>query len=175
MRLANDVPTRGGAKVILLDRILAEYGPESHQTRADLRQGIVSTVRQIWGKHAITEAKLTSLEGSKGMEQVGDDIRALVPVTEAQHSLLSQAEQIQSDLMGARWLIVEEQQTALPNLFLIVLIFLHMGRVFFFGAYKYPRELSWIIGVVLLAGDDEPARREPKPRGGRREESGGAK
>ncbi len=33
---------------------------------------------------------------------------------------------------------------------MIVLIFLHMGRVFFFGAYKYPRELSWIIGVVLL-------------------------
>ena len=25
-----------------------------------------------------------------------------------------------------------------------------MGRVFLFGAYKYPRELTWIIGVVLL-------------------------
>ena len=25
-----------------------------------------------------------------------------------------------------------------------------MGRTFFFGAYKYPRELNWVIGVVLL-------------------------
>ena len=33
---------------------------------------------------------------------------------------------------------------------MIVLIFLHMGRTFFFGAYKYPRELNWIIGFVLL-------------------------
>jgi len=33
---------------------------------------------------------------------------------------------------------------------MIVLIFLHMGRTFFFGAYKYPRELNWIIGVILL-------------------------
>jgi menaquinol-cytochrome c reductase cytochrome b subunit len=33
---------------------------------------------------------------------------------------------------------------------MVVLIFLHMGRVFFFGAYKYPRELTWVIGVVLL-------------------------
>jgi menaquinol-cytochrome c reductase cytochrome b subunit len=33
---------------------------------------------------------------------------------------------------------------------MIILIFLHMGRVFFFGAYKYPRELNWVIGVVLL-------------------------
>src|SRR3954453_2599662 len=33
---------------------------------------------------------------------------------------------------------------------MIILIFLHMGRTFFFGAYKYPRELNWIIGVVLI-------------------------
>jgi menaquinol-cytochrome c reductase cytochrome b subunit len=33
---------------------------------------------------------------------------------------------------------------------MIVLIFLHMGRTFFFGAYKYPRELNWVIGVVLV-------------------------
>src|SRR6187431_3806784 len=33
---------------------------------------------------------------------------------------------------------------------MIILIVLHMGRTFFFGAYKYPRELNWIIGVVLV-------------------------
>jgi menaquinol-cytochrome c reductase cytochrome b subunit len=33
---------------------------------------------------------------------------------------------------------------------MVILIFAHMGRVFFFGAYKYPRELNWVIGVVLL-------------------------
>jgi menaquinol-cytochrome c reductase cytochrome b subunit len=33
---------------------------------------------------------------------------------------------------------------------MMVLIFLHMARTFFYGAYKYPRELNWIIGVVLL-------------------------
>jgi menaquinol-cytochrome c reductase cytochrome b subunit len=33
---------------------------------------------------------------------------------------------------------------------MIILIFLHMGRTFVFGAYKYPRELNWIIGVILV-------------------------
>ena len=33
---------------------------------------------------------------------------------------------------------------------MIVLVFLHMGRVFIFGAYKYPRELTWVTGSVLL-------------------------
>src|SRR3712207_5580606 len=32
----------------------------------------------------------------------------------------------------------------------IILLFLHMGRVFLFGAYKYPRELNWLVGAVLL-------------------------
>jgi menaquinol-cytochrome c reductase cytochrome b subunit len=32
----------------------------------------------------------------------------------------------------------------------IILMFLHMGRVFLFGAYKYPRELNWVIGVLIL-------------------------
>jgi len=31
-----------------------------------------------------------------------------------------------------------------------LLMFLHMCRVFLFGAYNYPRELNWIIGVLLL-------------------------
>jgi menaquinol-cytochrome c reductase cytochrome b subunit len=33
---------------------------------------------------------------------------------------------------------------------MVLLVFAHMGRVFFFGAYKYPRELNWIIGVILV-------------------------
>ena len=32
----------------------------------------------------------------------------------------------------------------------IILLFLHMGRVFLFGAYKYPRELNWLIGALIL-------------------------
>ncbi|RMG60523.1 MAG: cytochrome b6 [Deltaproteobacteria bacterium] len=34
---------------------------------------------------------------------------------------------------------------------LIVMVFLHMLRVFLTGAYKPPRELTWVSGVVLLA------------------------
>jgi quinol-cytochrome oxidoreductase complex cytochrome b subunit len=32
----------------------------------------------------------------------------------------------------------------------IILLFFHMARVFLFGAYRYPRELNWIVGVMLL-------------------------
>ena len=32
----------------------------------------------------------------------------------------------------------------------IILMFLHMARVFLFCAYKYPRELNWILGALIL-------------------------
>lgn len=32
----------------------------------------------------------------------------------------------------------------------IILMFFHMARVFIYGAYKYPRELNWIVGVLML-------------------------
>jgi quinol-cytochrome oxidoreductase complex cytochrome b subunit len=33
---------------------------------------------------------------------------------------------------------------------MVFIVFIHMLRTFFYGAYKYPRELTWLTGVVLL-------------------------
>jgi ubiquinol-cytochrome c reductase cytochrome b subunit len=34
--------------------------------------------------------------------------------------------------------------------FMIALVLIHMVQVFLFGAYKFPRELTWILGIFLL-------------------------
>src|SRR6201985_2029332 len=34
--------------------------------------------------------------------------------------------------------------------FMVAVVLIHMMQVFIFGAYKFPRELTWIIGVFLL-------------------------
>lgn len=34
--------------------------------------------------------------------------------------------------------------------FMVAIVLLHMVQVFLFGAYKYPRELTWVVGVFLL-------------------------
>jgi ubiquinol-cytochrome c reductase cytochrome b subunit len=34
--------------------------------------------------------------------------------------------------------------------FMVAIVLVHMVQVFLFGAYKFPRELTWIVGVFLL-------------------------
>ena len=34
--------------------------------------------------------------------------------------------------------------------FMVAIVLIHMMQVFLFGAYKFPRELTWVVGVFLL-------------------------
>ena len=34
--------------------------------------------------------------------------------------------------------------------FMLAIVLIHMVQVFLFGAYKFPRELTWVVGVLLL-------------------------
>jgi len=34
--------------------------------------------------------------------------------------------------------------------FMLAIVLIHMAQVFLFGAYKFPRELTWILGIFLL-------------------------
>src|SRR5262249_15867458 len=34
--------------------------------------------------------------------------------------------------------------------FMVAIVLIHMAQVFLFGAYKFPRELTWMVGILLL-------------------------
>src|SRR6202795_5182992 len=34
--------------------------------------------------------------------------------------------------------------------FMVAIVLIHMVQVFLFGAYKFPRELTWMVGILLL-------------------------
>ena len=143
----NTAVIQNGAKVILLDRTLAAYGPETKDAREQLRRAVVAGVEMFWPDEENVESGMTGFERANAMEMIQMKLRNLTPATDAQRKLQSQAEQISGDLLQARWLLIEEAQSAFPLPFLLVLLFwlsmLHLS----FGLFA-PRD--WTVITVLL-------------------------
>jgi Na+/pantothenate symporter len=54
----NSGQIQSGEKIILLDRVMAQYGPETREARDLLRRGVASRIEQVWpkGRTGQTEA-----------------------------------------------------------------------------------------------------------------------
>ncbi len=141
---------QSGAKVILLDRVLAQYGPETKDLRDHLRRRVSGMVEILWSGKGLDRPELTVLERSQGMELLQAGLRAMVPKTDAQSQLLTQARQLVGDLMETRWLIIEQSQNALPPILLVVLIFWLTLLFASFGLFA-PRNATVVTVLFLCA------------------------
>lgn len=98
---ADTAVVQGSARLILLDRVLASYGPEFQELRAQLRQGLVASIAMLWPEDHVDDS-LSAFEKSTAMETLARQIRELKPETDAQRDLRQQAHQICNDLMLSR-------------------------------------------------------------------------
>src|SRR5215510_7021373 len=114
---------QSSAKIILLDRALARYGPETKATRAQLQRALAGGIETVWPMEKTGVPALTAFERANGMELVQDKLRELTPQTDAQRQALAQAQQIVGDLSQTRWLLIEQGQNELPLPLLLVLVF----------------------------------------------------
>jgi hypothetical protein len=92
------------ANIILLDNLLAQYGPEATPLRKGLRGAINPIVDRLWHERITTEPFTTASEG----EKVYLDILALSPQNEIQRSLQARAVQVANDLAQTRLLLFVE-------------------------------------------------------------------
>jgi hypothetical protein len=142
--------TLGASKIILLDRVLANYGPAARNVREQLRRSVTAGIEVVWPEEKTAVPGLTTFERSQGMELVQAKLRELTPATDAQRQLLAQALQISNDLLQSRWLVIEQTTNALPTPFLVIVLFwltmLHMS----FGLFA-PRNATVIIVLLVCA------------------------
>jgi len=141
---------QGGAKIILLDRVLAQYGPESKAIREQLQRGLAATIENVWPRERTGMAGLSAFERTNGMELVQARLRELAPKDDAQRELLARAQQIASDVSQTRWLLVEEAQSQLPVPFLVVLLFWLTMLFASFGLFS-PRNATVITVLFVCA------------------------
>jgi hypothetical protein len=145
----NDGLKHSAAKVIVADRLLAQYGPEAKGVREQLKRAYAERVARLFpeggrdGKAGGALGEASSLEGIQG------SLRTLVPATDAQRALLSRVQQVADDVVDARWLGFEQATNSTPPAFLAVLVSWLAVMFGSFGLFA-PRNATAL--VALAAG-----------------------
>src|SRR6202158_3233610 len=112
--------TQISANVILLDRVLAHYGPETKAARDLLRRYVARAHDQLWPEN---RSRPAGLEPAAALgESFYDKVQELSPQKAAQRSLQTQAQKMTIDLGQTRWLLFEQGGSSIPMPFLLLLV-----------------------------------------------------
>jgi hypothetical protein len=143
--------TQMAANTILLDRMLAHYGPEAGEVRGLFKVTVARTIDQIWPKNGE--------EGGLGSRFVGDvifhKIQALTPHSDAQRTIQSQAESMVINIGQMRWLLFEQSGSSISTPFLVIVAFWLTMLFLSFGLFA-PRNatatITLLVSAVSVAG-----------------------
>jgi hypothetical protein len=154
------------ADLVLLDRALARYGPETRDARDLLRKSIAAVIQRVWSEEELQVAKFDTIEAAAGLEAVEGRVWDLSPRTDAQHGLQSRALSIISEIAQERTLMLERTKTTIPTPFLIVLVWwftiifaclsLFAPRNALVMAIMFACALSVSAAIVLILELDSP-------------------
>ena len=138
---------QAAANIVLLDRTLAHYGPETKQTRDLIRRTVVFRLAVTWPEDS-TPSRLDTPETTPTVETVEAGIRELSPNTDGQRWLQSRALQIIGDLQQTRWLLFGGAADSIPMPFLLVLVFWITVIFVSFGLFAPPN--GTVVSVLLI-------------------------
>jgi len=111
------------AKIILLDELLAQYGPEAIPVRTRLRQSIEPLANGIWHEGGIPAGKSVRFEASAQSLAFENELESLSPTDDAQRSLQSRAIAAFTEGAQTRLLLFTQGSGSIPTPFLIILVF----------------------------------------------------
>ncbi len=138
-----------GVQFIMLDRTLAEYGPETAQIRTLAKQLLAERISQIWPEED-GAVSLTALSSGAGIVLVQRDLFALSPQTEQQRWLRNNALQITSTIAESRWTTIEQIGSRFPWAFFVVVVAWLTVIFASFGLYA-PRNASVVAALLVAA------------------------
>jgi hypothetical protein len=117
------------ATIILLDDLLAQYGPEAASVRNLLRQSIPPLANRIWHEDEIPPGKPVRFESSSQSLAFENQLERLTPNNDAQRSLQSRAIQTFTEGAQIRLQLFTHTGGSIPVPFLIILVF-WLGAIF---------------------------------------------
>lgn len=140
-------------EMILLDRSLRQYGPETDVVRQPL--GIY--VQRVTGQDSPTHE--TPIDANRLSEhlliEIGNRLSALIPADDAHSALLQDARQHLQKVTELRWVLIEQSESTIP-VALIVMLVAWLVLIFAGFGFRAPRNAitigTYVVSAAMIAG-----------------------
>jgi len=132
------------ADVVLLDNLLAQYGPEAAPLRAEIRTAIPLFADRLWSEKASDAT--ARYEPNVAVEKVYIEIQSLAPQNDLQRSLQARAIAASTDIAQARLLLFTEKGNSIPLPFLGVLA---LWLIIIFASFSLFSSLNATVFISL--------------------------
>lgn len=136
------------AHIILLDRLLAQYGPEAKPTRDLMRPAVLALADRIWRENISGSARAPTFEQSGASDAFYESLLQLAPQNDGQRSLKERAIQASTDLAQTRLLLFAQADNSIPMPFLVVLVFWLTIIFASFSLFAQPNAI--IVGSLFI-------------------------
>lgn len=138
------------ATILTLDRVLANYGPETQEVRALIKRSYADSIQILASGDTEQLAKFGSPEAVTLTENFQRKIQDLTPHNAAQGRLQAHALQVVDEVFAQRWLALLQAQNSIPLSLLVVLV-AWLSVIFgTFGLFA-PRNGTVIAAFVVCA------------------------
>jgi hypothetical protein len=132
------------ADIILLDNLLAQYGPEARPIREQMRSVIGPFVDRLWREKETSSA--TPFQVDASAEKAYLAIQALSPQSDLQRSLQARASQLSTDLVQTRLVLFAESANVIPTPFIVILV---LWIVIIFASFSLFADLNVTVFTCL--------------------------
>jgi hypothetical protein len=137
------------AKLILLDRTLRQYGPETRPLRDRIQRAMMAKVNLSWVESGSRPPADGAPEAGTA-DELHAMLSALSPANDNQRALRSQAQQLGSELAQTRWLLLEQRGSSIPMPFLVVLV-IWLAVIFGSLGLFAPRNATVYVVIFVCA------------------------
>lgn len=125
--------TEMSSKIVMLDRLLAHYGPETKEIRGTMRTTVSDFLDRMWSKQSASSPQ--SGAPTSRPEVAVDKIQELSPKGDKQRALQAQALSLAVDLGRMRWLQYMQAANSISMPLLVILVFWLTTIFMSFGLY----------------------------------------
>jgi hypothetical protein len=136
------------SEIVTIDRLLAQYGPETGEIRSRFHQSVENGINRLWRSQ---ESMALAIRPKESGEALLDQLQLLAPKSEAQTAVKTAATPMITGLQQTQWqMFLNTQQNSMPVPLLVVVVSWLAAIFASFGLFA-PRNSTVLVAFAIGA------------------------